>query len=104
MSEDVLIYVIDPSPASPALRVTLKAARQTSGGHLFIVPNDAIAMPDGTQTEGARVIRSRRDLAPIAATLSASDSLFASAWFSGKDASDRAGDGESWDAKGFECP
>lgn len=99
MSEDVLIYVTDPTPSSAALRVTLRAAHQSSGGHLFIVSSAAITDP-----EGARIIRSPGDLDQLGARLSKSDSLFASAWFSRGRGKDRTGDGESWDKKGFDCP
>lgn len=99
MSDEVLIYVTDPTPDSPALRVTLGAARQSSGGHLFIVPPETITDP-----AGARIIRSPADLSAISARLSASDSLFASAWFSRQRDKDRPGDGKSWDATDFDCP
>lgn len=99
MSDDVLIYVTDPTPDSPTLRVTLRAAVQSSGGHLFIVSPDAI-----TQAEGARIIRSPADLDQISDMLSKSDSLFASAWFSRNREKSRPGDGRNWDGKDFDCP
>ena len=99
MSDEVLIYVTDPTPASAALRVTLRAAHQSSGGHLFVIRPEALTDP-----AGAQIIRTPRDLDQLGASLSTSDSLFASAWFSRMRGKDRPGDGESWDKTGFDCP
>lgn len=99
MSDEVLIYVTDPTHDSAALRVTLRGAHQTSGGHLFVVRPEAI-----TDSAGARIIRSPDDLDRLGAQLSRSDSLFASAWFSRQREKDRPGDGEHWDKPDFDCP
>ena len=99
MSDDVLIYVTDPTPDSPALRQAISAAHQSSGGHLYVVPPETL-----TDLEGARILRSPEDLQEIRAALSVGDSLFANAWFSRRQDKDRAGDGENWDAGDFDCP
>ncbi len=99
MSDEVLIYVTAPVPASPSLRLTLNAAQQSSGGSLYIVPPEKV-----TDESEARIIRSQEDLHAISPGLSSSDSLFASAWFSRKRGKTRRGDGESWDAPDFDCP
>ena len=99
MNDTVLIYVEDTTPGSAALRHAIGSAHQSSGGHLYVIPAETLTDP-----KDARIIRSPEDLKEIRSALSASDSLFANAWFSRSGEKNRAGDGKSWDAKDFDCP